>query len=573
MQELRQYGFHDGYNRDQRLDADLQVLKAFSPRISLARRDLHLKDWLTWVDRESSLLALGHPTLWLPALDKEAVQYIRRRFAHRLVEIRARTAEEALHKFRLTKWHFGIFYHVACMGHWQDVVEEQMALLRRVGLNGVRVGMLGTSADRARLEAIAARHEIDLSIEYQHTDLQMFEIPTVEMLSEWCQHNDGYVLYFHTKGVSDQHSPFKEDWRWLMHQFVIERWQKNAEFLRDGHDAVGVNWQHNPPNSHFPGNFWMARTTFIRTLKPFLEYDRQLPYIANDRTDQQRLAAEFWIGSSARQPRIHSHVAWNKPIDQAEFWQSDNGPRLSSAAAATSSKAASNTFDRRSASRPAAALDPSGSGLGSSRAPVPFRNGSNVSNLRYLALCLFVKDENDYLAEWLDYHLLLGVEHFFIYDNNSRRPIRNTVAKYVRRGLVTVENCADTTAGRQCRAYAQCLQDHGREFFWIGFIDTDEFIVPTNGRTLPQFLRRYERYGALGIFWLCFGSNSLVRKHKRGVLKSFIRRSHESFESNDHVKCIVNTQFTVSEPAACPHQFNFTPGYFAVDENEEPILG
>jgi hypothetical protein len=64
-----------------------------------------------------------------------------------------------------------------------------------------------------------------------------------------------------------------------------------------------------------------------------------------------------------------------------------------------------------------------------------------------------------------------------------------------------------------------------------------------------------------------------VRKHKRGVLKSFIRRSHESFESNDHVKCIVNTQFTVSEPAACPHQFNFTPGYFAVDENEEPILG
>src|ERR1041385_524724 len=123
MRELREHGFHDGYNRDQRLDADVQGLKALSPGISLAHRDLHLKDWLTWVDRESSLLNPGHPTLWLPALDKEAVQYIRRRFAQRLVEIQARTTEEALHKFRLAKWHFGIFYHVACMGHWQEVVE------------------------------------------------------------------------------------------------------------------------------------------------------------------------------------------------------------------------------------------------------------------------------------------------------------------------------------------------------------------------------------------------------------------------------------------------------------------
>jgi hypothetical protein len=554
IRELREHGFHDGYSRDQKLDADVQLLKAFSPGISLAYRDLHLEDWLTWVDRESCLRAPGHPTLWHPALDREAVQYIRRRFAHRLVEIQARTTEVALHKFRLTKWQFGIFYHVACMGHWQEVVEEQLALLKRVGLNGVRAGMLGTGGDRAQLQAIAARHEIDLCIEYHHTDLQMFEIPTIEMLSEWCQYNDGYVLYFHTKGVSDRYSPFKEDWRQLMHQWVVERWRENAELLRAGYDAVGVNWQHNPPNSHFPGNFWMARTSFIRALKPFQQYDRELPYVANNRNDQERLAAEFWIGSYSQEPRIHSHVARNKVIDQAAFWERVTKSRTTQ------------TSRRRNAEGLVR-------GQIANRAPASFRNGSDGVQQRYLALCLFVKDENEYLAEWLDYHLLLGVEHFFVYDNNSRRPIRTTVAKYVRRGLVTVYDWPETTAGRQCRAYAECLQNHGREFFWIGFIDTDEFIVPANGKKLPQFLRRYEPYGALGIFWLCFGSNGLLKKPKRGVLRSFIRRSHESFESNEHVKCIVNTRFAVPEPAADPHQFHFAPGYFAVDENENPILG
>jgi hypothetical protein len=86
-------------------------------------------------------------------------------------------------------------------------------------------------------------------------------------------------------------------------------------------------------------------------------------------------------------------------------------------------------------------------------------------------------------------------------------------------------------------------------------------------------LQRYERYGALGIFWLCFGSSGLVKKPKRGVLRSFIRRSRENFKSNDHVKCIVNTQFALPKPAAAPHEFKFAPGYFAVDENEQPIVG
>ncbi len=53
----------------------------------------------------------------------------------------------------------------------------------------------------------------------------------------------------------------------------------------------------------------------------------------------------------------------------------------------------------------------------------------------YLSLCLVCKDENNYLAEWLNYHILMGVERFYIYDNDSQIPVRDTLKDYVRQGV------------------------------------------------------------------------------------------------------------------------------------------
>ncbi|WP_369598480.1 glycosyltransferase family 2 protein, partial [uncultured Muribaculum sp.] len=36
-----------------------------------------------------------------------------------------------------------------------------------------------------------------------------------------------------------------------------------------------------------------------------------------------------------------------------------------------------------------------------------------------VSLCLIFKDEEPYLKEWIDYHILIGVDHFYLYNNNS----------------------------------------------------------------------------------------------------------------------------------------------------------
>ena len=36
-----------------------------------------------------------------------------------------------------------------------------------------------------------------------------------------------------------------------------------------------------------------------------------------------------------------------------------------------------------------------------------------------LSVCTLMKDRARYLREWLQYHLLVGVEHFYLYDHGS----------------------------------------------------------------------------------------------------------------------------------------------------------
>ena len=51
-----------------------------------------------------------------------------------------------------------------------------------------------------------------------------------------------------------------------------------------------------------------------------------------------------------------------------------------------------------------------------------------------VALCLIFKNEAPFLKEWLDYHLALGVDHFYLYNNNSDDDFREVLRPYATGG-------------------------------------------------------------------------------------------------------------------------------------------
>ena len=117
----------------------------------------------------------------------------------------------------------------------------------------------------------------------------------------------------------------------------------------------------------------------------------------------------------------------------------------------------------------------------------------------YCSICLIIRDENEYLEEWLRWHIGQGTEHFYIYDHDSKRPVKGFVEALGKEisEKVTVIEWKGKHKNAQPEAYKDCLNRFRGESRWIGFIDADEQVRVKTGQSLPEFLKGYEKYAGV----------------------------------------------------------------------------
>lgn len=156
----------------------------------------------------------------------------------------------------------------------------------------------------------------------------------------------------------------------------------------------------------------------------------------------------------------------------------------------------------------------------------------------YLAVCAIAKNEGAYFKEWIDWHLSVGVEKFYIYDNGSDDNTAEVLKPYIEKGIVDYVSFPGYRM--QLAAYDDCLARHRFDARWIAFIDLDEFIVPVADSSVPEFLKKHEDAPAVEINWLIYGSGGAVEKNDRPVMERFRHHSKGDHKLNRHVKSIVN---------------------------------
>ena len=186
-----------------------------------------------------------------------------------------------------------------------------------------------------------------------------------------------------------------------------------------------------------------------------------------------------------------------------------------------------------------------------------------------LSVCAIMKNEAPYVREWIDYHRLLGVKRFYIYDNESTDNLKDVLSWYIKSGIVVYKYFPG--AAQQLPAYNECLQNYRNETRWMAFIDADEFIVPVKKKTITSFLKDYEKYPGVGINWICFDSNGHETKPDGGVLENYTRVHRDDGDpGNHHIKSIVQTAFV--KEMINPHFATYYGDRMAVTENKEEII-
>ncbi|NDG29189.1 glycosyltransferase [bacterium] len=192
-----------------------------------------------------------------------------------------------------------IFYHLAQIGQWKRLFQEQINSLVISGLyhraSLIHIGINGDDMLPMNLPKFVVNYNNN----------KILEADTLSSLQEFCLNNVDYkVMYFHTKGCTQEDKAYRynvDGWRLYLEYFVIHRWKECLNLL-DQYDTVGTeygyetglvnqstkqtDWETNP---HYQGNFWWATSNYISKL------DKNYLYRKDKGWDRYR--SEFWIGT------------------------------------------------------------------------------------------------------------------------------------------------------------------------------------------------------------------------------------------------------------------------------------
>lgn len=103
-----------------------------------------------------------------------------------------------------------------------------------------------------------------------------------------------------------------------------------------------------------------------------------------------------------------------------------------------------------------------------------------------MCVCTMVRNQARFLREWVTYHSRIGVERWFIYDNNSDDNIEEVVDSMSSVSLHEWPWIKTQEAG-----FAHCALRAKNSCEWVGFIDVDEFLYFPSNVTLHDVLQNY----------------------------------------------------------------------------------
>ena len=190
-----------------------------------------------------------------------------------------------------------------------------------------------------------------------------------------------------------------------------------------------------------------------------------------------------------------------------------------------------------------------------------------------LAFVVILKNEAPYIDEWISFHKAVGVQKFYIYDNESTDNLENVLKPYIANGLVEY----NFIPGKQMQisAYKNAVEKHKFDAKYIGFIDVDEFVIPVNNpnifNVLNEILPLDLNAAGVAINWKIYGSSGFMEKQEGLIIENYRYRANDDFIGNNYIKTICNPRLIQDiKNAYFPEYIN---NMYNIDENGNKVIG
>lgn len=166
-----------------------------------------------------------------------------------------------------------------------------------------------------------------------------------------------------------------------------------------------------------------------------------------------------------------------------------------------------------------------------------------------LVMAAMFKDEAPYLREWILYHRMVGVEHFWLYNNDSTDNWSEVLVPFIDEGLVDVipwqasafiiEKPEAFPFTLQVYMMRDALKKAKEQTTWIAILDIDEFLLPRKEKTITKCLREhFSDASAVFVNWLNFGTAGVHIPLGEPILCNLTKASMLSYQKNGNGKSI-----------------------------------
>ncbi|WP_415716525.1 glycosyltransferase family 92 protein [Maridesulfovibrio sp.] len=184
-----------------------------------------------------------------------------------------------------------------------------------------------------------------------------------------------------------------------------------------------------------------------------------------------------------------------------------------------------------------------------------------------LGMLAIMRAEDKFICEWICYYKLMGVDHFYLYDNGDYEKSCNILDPFIKEGSVTVIPFPEIKGlvyngteknKEQCMqylAYGDFLVRYMHNVEWVIKVDIDEFVYPkqiSGFNSILEYINSIPDVGNIRIPSYYFGSSGHISAPDDLVISSYGMRMAEptTYKSMARSECILRQNYSTA------HDFN-----------------